>query len=220
MSKTVKRHYESSLRQGQARETRLRILNAAYQLFDANGYGRTPLAEIARAAGVAVETVYAAFGTKAALLRQVWYLHFRGDEEDVALYDRPEMQAILAEPDLATRIRQHATFVTTNNRRMAPLLGVLHGAAASEPAAAEMLAEWAERRIDVATKYAHAAAATGQLGVPEHECRDILFATMDGALWQRFVAERGWSDERYATWLAQFWIGLFVAPKTSCHTAR
>lgn len=212
MSKTVKRQYESSLREGQARATRLRILNAAYELFVANGYGRTTLAEIARSAGVAVETVYAAFGTKAALLRQVWFLLFRGDEEDVPLYDRPEMQTILAEPDLEARIRKHASFVTTNNRRMAPLLDALRGAASSEPAATDMLAEWAARRLDVATKYTHAAVATGQLGASEDECRDVLFATMDDALWQRFVKERGWTDDRYATWLAEFWVGLFVAP--------
>jgi TetR/AcrR family transcriptional regulator, regulator of autoinduction and epiphytic fitness len=220
MSKTVKRQYDSSLRQEQARETRLRILSAAQELFVANGYARTTLAEIARTAGVAVETLYAAFGTKAALLRQVWFLHFRGDEQDVPLYDRPEMQAILAEPDLATRIRKHATFVAANNRRMAPLLGALHGAAASETTAADMLAEWDARRIDVATKYARAAAATGQLAVPEDECRDVLFATMDGALWQRLVAERGWPDERYATWLTAVWGGLFLAhAKASDHAA-
>jgi hypothetical protein len=47
---------------------------------------------------------------------------------------------------------------------------------------------------------------TGQLGIAEHECRGILFATMDGTLWQRLVAERGWTDERFAAWLADLWI--------------
>ncbi|HSH60822.1 MAG TPA: TetR family transcriptional regulator [Acidimicrobiales bacterium] len=64
--------------------------------------------QIAEAAGVAVETVYAAFRNKATLLRQVWYVDFRGDEDDVPLYERTEMQDILAEPDLATRTRRHA----------------------------------------------------------------------------------------------------------------
>ena len=73
-----------------------------------------------------------------------------------------------------------------------------------------MLAEWAERRLDVATKYAHAAAETGQLAVTEAECRDILFATMDGALWQRLVEQRGWSDQRYAIWLTAAWLAMFV----------
>lgn len=210
-SRTVKRQYDSTRRQEQARETRLAIVDAAHELFVTTGYGGTTIADIATAAGVAVETVYAAFKNKANLLRQVWYVHFRGDEEDVPLFDRAEMQEILAEPDLATRMRRYSAFVTANNRRMAPLLNALVGAAASEPSAAAMLDEWAERRIDVATKYAHAAAATGQLSVREDECRDILFATMDGgALWQRLVAERGWSDARYAAWLGQWWVRAFV----------
>ena len=187
MARAVKRPYDSTRRQDQARQTRLAIVHAAHDLFVSNGYGRTTIADIARAAGVAVETVYAAFKNKPTLLRQVWYVHFRGDEQDVPLYDRAEMQEILAEPDLASRIRKHAEFVTATNRRIAPLLAALVGAAANEPGAAAMLDEWAERRIDVATKYAHAAAATGQLGISEHECRDVLFATMDGALWQRLA---------------------------------
>ena len=212
MARAVKRPYDSTRRQDQARQTRLAIVHAAHDLFVSNGYGRTTIADIARAAGVAVETVYAAFKNKPTLLRQVWYVHFRGDEQDVPLYDRAEMQEILAEPNLASRIRKHAELVTATNRRIAPLLAALVGAAANEPGAAAMLDEWAERRIDVATKYAHAAAATGQIGISEHECRDVLFATMDGALWQRLVAERGWSDERYAAWLGRMWVQLFIHP--------
>ena len=212
MVRAVKRPYDSTRRQDQARQTRLAIVHAAHDLFVSNGYGRTTIADIARAAGVAVETVYAAFKNKPTLLRQVWYVHFRGDEQNVPLYDRAEMREILAEPDLVSRIRKHAQFVTATNRRIAPLLAALVGAAANEPGAAAMLDEWAERRIDVATKYAHAAAATGQLGTSEHECRDVLFATMDGALWQRLVTERGWSDERYAAWLGRMWVQLFIHP--------
>ncbi len=220
MSRKVKRRYDSARRQEQADETRLRIINAAYNLFVERGYGRATLADIASTAGVAVETVYAAFGTKVELLRRVWYAHFRGDERDVTLYDRPEMQAILTEPDLAMRIRRHAEFVTANNRRIAPLLEALTGAASSEPGAAAMLAEWAGRRLDVATKYARAAATTKQLAIPEAACRDVLFATMDGALWRRLVLERGWSDARYANWLGDVWIAQFVRTKPSRQTGR
>jgi AcrR family transcriptional regulator len=210
MSKAVKRRYTSTRRDEQARETRLRIIHAARELFVTKGYGRTTLVEIAREAAVAVETVYAAFGNKATLLRQAWDVDFRGDEEDVPLFDRAEMQAILDEPDLAIRIRRHATFVTATNRRTGPLTAALEGAAASEPAAAEMLVEFGARRLDRATRYAKAAAATGRLAVNEAECRDVLFATMDGALWRRLVVERGWSDERYADWLGSLWIAMLV----------
>lgn len=213
MERKIKRQYDSRRRQEQAAETRRTIIAAANELFIAQGYGQTTIKQVAAHAGVSVETVYATFGTKASLLRHVWYVDFRGDEADVALYDRAEMQSILAEPDLSERIRRHAVFVTASNRRIFPLLDALAGAAASEPDAAAMLAEWADRRLDVATRYAHAAAATGQLGVSEEECRDVLYATMDGTLWAQLVGQRGWSDERFSDWLAATWVRALVRTK-------
>jgi AcrR family transcriptional regulator len=212
MAKLVKRQYDSTLRQEQATQTRLRIIQAARELFVAKGYGRTTIAEIAVSAGVAVETVYAAFGNKSTLLRQVWYVSFRGDEEDVRLLHRPEIRAVLDEQDLATRFNKHAAVVTGVFRRIAPLLAALHGAAGSEPAAAALLAEWDEGRRDACATYAAAAAATKQLAVSEAECRDVLAATMDGALWQRLVAESGWPDERFAAWLGKLWTSMLVKP--------
>ncbi len=210
MTATVKRPYRSARRREQATETRLRIIGAAHDLFVGEGYGRTTIADVARAAGVAVETVYAAYRNKPTLLRQVWYATFRGDEDDVRLLDRPDTQAVLAEPDLATRLQAHAVALTPVFRRITPLLRSLQGAATSEPAAAAMLAEFDERRLDAAVHYARAAAATGQLAVSEDECRDLLAATMDGALWHRLVEERGWPDDRYASLLGSIWVAVLV----------
>ena len=210
MSEVVKRHYDSTWRQEQARETRQRIIQAAHDLFVKKGYGSTTIADIAREAGVAVETVYAAFRNKHTLLRQVWYVSFRGDEEDVRLWDRPEIRAVVAEPDLARRFVAQSVVLTAVFRRITPLLIMLQGAVASQPAAAAMLAEFDELRLDAAAKYAQAAAATGQLAVSENECRDVLWATLDGAQWHRLVAERGWSDERFAAWLGKLWTSAMV----------
>jgi len=210
MAQTVKRQYRSARRREQASETRLRIIGAAHDLFVSHGYGRTTIADVARAAGVAVETIYAAYRNKPTLLRQVWYATLRGDEEDIRLLDRPEIRAVLAEPDLATRLRAHAAALSPVFRRITPLLRALEGAATSEPAAAAMLAEFDERRLDAAGHYARAAAATGQLAVSEEECRDVLAATMDGALWHRLVEERGWSDDRFAQLLGSMWVALLV----------
>lgn len=210
MVEKVKRAYSSARRREQARETRLRIIRAAHDLFVSQGYGRTTIAEIAGAAGVAAETVYGAYRNKPALLRQVWYTTFRGDEEDIRFLHRPEIRAVLTEPDLATRFRAHAAVMIPVFRRVTPLLRVLQGAATSEPAAAEMLAEFDERRLDAAAHYARAAAATGQLAVSKQECRDLLAATMDGALWYRLVEERGWSEDRYAQMLGTMWVAALV----------
>ena len=59
MADGVKWRYDSTRRRQQAGENRRRILGAAHELFVDKGYGSTTIAEVAAAAGVAVETVYA-----------------------------------------------------------------------------------------------------------------------------------------------------------------
>lgn len=211
MSEGVKRRYDSSRRQEQARETRVRIVAAAQALFVDEGYGRTTIADIAGAAGVAVETVYAAFRNKPTLLHRAWDVAVGGDEQDVHLLDRPEMRAVLAEPDLATRLTRFAGVHTAIMRRTAPLLRALRGAAASEAAAAAVVEAADGARFEAMGVHATAAAGTGRLAVSEEECREVLWSTTDGMLWHRLVVERGWTDDRYATWLGRMWVSMLVA---------
>jgi AcrR family transcriptional regulator len=211
MGEQVKRTYDSSRRQQQARETQLRVLRAAHDLFIAHGYGRTTIADIARAAEVSPETVYAAFRNKATILHRVWDITIGGDDEAVPFHDRPEIKAIRAQPDLAKRFAMHAAMFTAVARRITPFLLALHGAAGSEPAAAEMLAEIGRQRYEGMGVMARDAAATGQLAVSEQECRDLIWACTDGMLWHRLVVERGWSDERHIEFLTTMWTAALVA---------
>ena len=137
MVKPVKRSYDASGRQARAQETRQRVIDVAHDLFISHGYGRTTIADIARGADVSVETIYSAFGSKAALLRKVWFTRFRGDEQDVRLLHRSEIQEMLAEPDLVIRLRRHAVVYTAVFRRFVPLHRALEAAAASESSAAD-----------------------------------------------------------------------------------
>ncbi len=50
-------------------DTRLRLLDAAAQEFPVHGYAATTVARLAAAAGVSVQTLYLAWGSKRALLR-------------------------------------------------------------------------------------------------------------------------------------------------------
>ena len=210
MREAVKRSYDASGRQARAQETRQRVIDVAHDLFISQGYGRTTIADIARGADVSVETIYSAFGNKAALLRKVWYARFRGDQQDVRLVDRPEIQEVLAEPDLVVRLRRHAVVFTAVFRRFVPLHRALEAAAASESSAADMLAEFDAGRLDACSRYAKAAKKTGQLAVSATECRDVFNATLDGALWYRLVREGGWSDKRFAVFLGDLWVSALT----------
>src|SRR3954463_4997914 len=105
MADVVKsRPYDSPRRREQAAATRLAILEAAEVLFTERGYVGTSVAEIAEAAGVALKTVYAVFGTKAEVLQALWNLRMHGDEEPSPLSERPAFRALLDEPAPAQRL--------------------------------------------------------------------------------------------------------------------
>jgi AcrR family transcriptional regulator len=210
LARNVKRRYDSSRRRAQADETRSAIVRAARDLFIAQGYGRTTIADIAGAAGVSVETIYAAFGNKATLLHKAWDITVGGDDADIVFHERPEVVAIRGEPDLAKRLTLHAAFSTKTAQRIAPFQLMVQSAAGADPAAAAMLEEMGRQRLAGMTVMATEAATTGQLAVTVDECRDVMWSMTDGMLWHRLVTERGWTNERFAQWLGQMWVGLLL----------
>src|SRR6187401_3225177 len=81
---TVKQQPKSrTSRRDRARATRLRIAKAAYTLFCERGYDGTTMADIADAAGVAVQTVYFTFHTKGELLSRAYDFAVLGEGEPV-----------------------------------------------------------------------------------------------------------------------------------------
>src|SRR5207244_10326890 len=99
-------------------------------------------------AAVSAETIYATYKNKATLLHRVWDVTVGGDDEDVVFHERPEAMAIRAEKDLAKRLRMQARLSTATARRMTAFARAVLGAAASEPAAAEMVAEMDRQRYE------------------------------------------------------------------------
>lgn len=204
------RKYDSRRRRAQASETRAAIINAARDLFLEHGFGNTTVADIATAAGVSVETIYASVGTKAELLHKAWDITVGGDDRDVVFHERPEVLAIRNEPDLERRLRLHAAFSTETAVRIAPFQLMVQAAAGAEPAAAAMLEEMGRQRLVGIGVMASEAATTGRLAVSEEECRDVIWSMTDGTLWHRLVNERGWSNKRFAEWLGTVWVERLV----------
>ncbi|MFW0797253.1 TetR family transcriptional regulator [Gordonia sp. CPCC 205515] len=207
------RGYQSPRRADQARETRRRILHAARDLFIEHGYARTTIVEIAKTAGVSKESVYAIFKNKPTILARAWDITIGGDDDEVVFHERPAVAQIRAEPDLARRLEMQSVFYTETSRRVSPFMMALRAAAGADHAAAEMLAEIDRQRYEGIGFMSRDAAATGQLAISEQECHDLMWATTDGVLWHRLVVEKGWSDERFAAYLATLWkAALLVGP--------
>jgi AcrR family transcriptional regulator len=208
MSEDVKsrRRYNATRRQAQAAQTRQDILAAAHELFMERGYAGTPLAAIAKAAGVVVETVYRAYGSKAELFKAVVRAAVAGGaaRAQVPAEQRPAIQAVIAETDPHRQLELYAATQPGIHARAGPLLRVLIGAAAANPELAQLWTQLEGERLAGMGRFAQLLADRGVLR-PElsvEEARDLLWTLNSLAVHDLLVLQRGWSPERYRDWLA------------------
>ena len=201
----VKRSYSSTRREAQARETRRTILDAARELFVANGYAATTIQTIAERAGVAVQTVYAVFGTKRELLRQLIETTIAGPDADEAspVAERPEVQAVAAEPDTRRRVELDAAFSRSIIERVAPIVRVAEEAAASDPELAAMMEAVKGARRDEMNAATDILAGPDGLRVDHEEAAATLYVLYSPHVANMLMGDYGWSPDRYEKWLAR-----------------
>jgi len=200
---SVKRPYSSTKRQVHARETRRSILDAALQLFVASGYAATSIQAIAKRAGVAVQTVYAVFGTKRELLRQLIETTIAGDDETLAILERPEAQSIAAEPDAQRRAQLDAALSRAITERVAPIVRVAEEAAASDPELATMMEAVKAARQQEMTIAATMLAGPDGLRVDHDEAAATLYVLYSPHVANMLIGDYGWTPEQYENWLAR-----------------
>lgn len=199
-----RRRYDSPRRRAQAEATQRVILEAAQRLFDRQGYAATSVAAIAEEAGVALKTVYVAFGTKAGVLRALWNLLLRGDEEPVPVAERPWFREIAAEPDPERQVRLLArSSREIKARGVGTLMGLIRGAAPSDP---DIAALWDRiQREFHATQGLFVAMLEKKRGLRKGltpaKATDVLWALNHPDVYQLLVVERGWTLDAYEQWL-------------------
>lgn len=206
----VKRRYDASGRRQGAARTREAILEAARHLFGQRGYAATSMSAIAEQAGVALDTVYAAVGRKPELARLLIETAISGTGQAVPAQERDYVQAIRAAPDAAAKITIYASAVRVIAARLAPLVGVIQQAGGAEPQLAALWQEIAERRAGNMRRFVAELAAAEPLRVSLDEAADIVWATNAPEFYQLVVGQRGWSPDRYETFLADAWKRLLL----------
>lgn len=202
----VKRSYHSPRREAQAARTREAIVDAARRLLRAEA-GRTgaTMEAIAAEAGVSVQTVYATFGSKAAIL--------------IALLDRLEADAgpdgggtgLAGDPH--AQLKALVGFHRRLYERGADVIAVGLGSAAGDPdVAAHVDTGHRRRRVAQAAVVSawHREGALRQ-GLSRREAADVLWALTSPDLYLLHVRGSGWSPARYATWLTRTLEGLLLA---------
>jgi AcrR family transcriptional regulator len=200
------RRYDNTSRQRQAAATRLAVLQATRTLVIEKGYAGTTIAAVARAAGVSVETVYKGFGNKRELVMQMLGVIVVGDDEPVALIERPEMREALTAGDGAQVLARFAAVSTGILERLGPPLAAL---LAGNRSGADELREFiddvnARRRADFTT-VVDAVISTGDLREDLHPTRatDILWALGSPEVHLILTGDLGWSHDDYQAWLTQ-----------------
>ena len=118
----------------------------AAELFVERGYVPTTIDAIAERAGVSRRTVFTSVGGKAAVLKLAFDWTLAGDDEPVAIADRPEVQRLMQEEDPAALLAAWMTMNAGIARRLAALHHVLVVAADADPDAAALLATTDEQR--------------------------------------------------------------------------
>ncbi|AFR47461.1 TetR/AcrR family transcriptional regulator [Gordonia sp. KTR9] len=196
-----RRPYTPRKRAISAAHTRSRILDAAQELFVAQGYSRTTLQQIADRAGVAVGTVHQA-GSKASLMMAVLERGFTGDEKFVSLLERPEFIAIMEEADTARAIDRYLDHILAANSRIADLWHAATLAADSDPTIGEQLERSELRRLDDVHTGSHWFVHRNLIEDTEvDEFADILSHLTSPATYRYFTVERGWTPARLKKWM-------------------
>jgi AcrR family transcriptional regulator len=201
-------------RQQRARATRRAVLDAAGRLFIADGYGATTIQAIADEAGVAVQTVYAAFGNKPTILAELLDVSIAGDDEQIAVNDREWMRQVWEAPSAPERLRAYATAVRSIHERAGDIFGVIVAAAAVSADIAELAATTEQRRRLGATSVIDSIRKIGRLrpGLTRQQAIDVLWLLNGPIVFGHMVRRAGWSPHHYERWLADTMIRELLAP--------
>ena len=190
-------------RRERAMATQRRIVKAAYSLFLEQGYADTTMAQVAEAAGVAVQTVYFTFHTKAGLLASAYQLAVGGDEDEPRIPQlQPWYMALVDEPDLVRALRHLVSGVGEILRRVTPLYLVARVTAASDPETARVLDNSERLRVDGYREVLGLLRAKAELrpGLSLERATDVLLLLVGRDAYHALVDERGWAHEEWVEW--------------------
>ncbi len=193
-----RRSYNSSLRREQAQVTRARILDAASRLFAGRGYRAVTVEDIAAEAGVAHQTVYAVFGTKIAIARDILWSSF--DTEGV----EPLLAQARTTGDLESHLVAGARAARLLNERFAPIVQFMRES--GDPA---LLAEYHKvedlRFEQIRSQVSSELRNNPRLrkNVSPADALASIWALTGTDLYFQLVRGRRWTASRYESWLRE-----------------
>ena len=195
------RPYHSPKHGAMRQATRQSVIAAAGRLFSERGYAGSTIDAIAKAAGVAVPTVYAAFGNKLSILRAL--LDAAIDEAEPRPVAERMREQVAGVPDPETRVQKLMWLHVWLLAQTADVQRVIRGAAATDAEIQALLDKIYSRvYTDCQTS------ACLALGVASDDARtrrlaDVMFAFTSSDLFDLLTGQRGWSVAEYERWAIQ-----------------
>ncbi|ANZ38073.1 hypothetical protein BBK82_20415 [Lentzea guizhouensis] len=191
------RSYHSPRRARDAADTRRDILRAATELFSANGYARVTVADIAKRAGVAPQTVYSSAGGKSDVLQQIV-------AESVAESDSAATLAAIRETSsVAEAMTLLARGTRMGNEGGQQVVEVLHAAIPVHEDGARLWEQSTGPYRQALTEVAEHLRDKGLLGTDVERTADVLWFCFGFGAWRTLVRECGWSWDEAEAWLAR-----------------
>jgi AcrR family transcriptional regulator len=197
-----RRRYDASARLRRAAETRARIVDGAADRFLRDGYAETTIAQLARDAGVSVDTIYKGFGGKPGLVRAVYQRALEGagtvpaEIRSDALHD--------TERDPRRIIDAWGRFVAEIAPLAAPIAAMIAAAATTDPDVRPLIAEIDAQRLERMTLNAQRLADAGHLrpDVTVAHAADVLWTYSSAELYDLLVVRRRMPLAAYARFVS------------------
>jgi AcrR family transcriptional regulator len=206
--------YRSKLREAQAQQTRMAIIEAAHQLYVERGYGATSVDAIADRAGVGRATVFNSVGGKLALLRAAYDIAIVGDDEPVPLPQRPWAQPVREAKTQIECIERYGDVVTLVGRRVAQIAEAFRGAASADPEVRDVWDEIRAERRGGAANVVRFLTDLGPLrsGLDVTTAADIVWIHSDPGLYHQLVVQRRWTPAKFGRWVSRSLIMQLLEP--------
>ena len=194
-------------RNARSRRTRAALLDAARALLEEQGTESLTMAAVAERAGVSRRAVYLHFASRAELLTELF--GYVSEQEGLASSLEPVWEA----PDAAAALDQWARHLARFHPRVLAVARAIQRVRRIDPDAAghwelvmadqqaccRRLAIWLAREHRLAPPWTVQTAA------------DMLWALMSFDLLEELLVDRGWSPQRYRTYLAALFRSTFVS---------
>ena len=190
-------------REEQDEVTKDRVAAAARGLFAERGYAGTTIAAISESAGVPVQTIYSALGSKARILARVTEVWMRETRT------RELAEAYLEEPDAGRRLRLFAALNRYQLEAGADILAIYREAARTDPSMKAALSAMMRAREREIAKLLSSIESDLRTGLTVPDALAVTLALCVDAAYDTLRAA-GWDGARYEQWLGDALLGQLL----------